>query len=117
MKQGQAYVATLQGYTPPSRPLDHSFKFGRTILKCMHASPASISLHNATSLHFEVAVIDPSVPFLLHLDVLWKYGVTLDSGTGHMTGKDDTWQVIFHYGSDHSFFDPARHRSTHWSKA
>lgn len=70
---------------PPPRELSNDFKFGRAVCKCIHASPVRIALPDGTVMHFEVAVIGLTVPVLLGLDVLRKYAIVLDFGTGHVT--------------------------------
>lgn len=84
--QRATYVSE-QSEMHPFRHLERSFKFGQTVHACLHASPVSISLPNSSTMHFEVPVIALHVPFLLHLDVLLKYGVALDFGTGHMRAR------------------------------
>lgn len=62
----------------------HAFKFADKMHTCLHASHTSITLPDNSRMHLEVAVVELQVTFLLGLDILRKFGITLDLGTGHM---------------------------------
>lgn len=94
-EQCLAYLDTLPHSSPPTRNLAHSFRFGHSVHDCLYPSPVTISLPDASVMHFEVAGIDLKVPFLLVVDVLRKYEVALGFGTGYMRPRSQRGSYRF----------------------
>lgn len=91
---------------PPSSNTVWNFKFGETVHASNSTCPITPYLLKGSSLSFEVAIIDVSIPCLIVLDVLWKNKIVLDFGRAYMRVGDAKWHLQFHYVSQHVFIIP-----------
>lgn len=101
----------------PKRYQHHNCRFGQKTYVSLFTSPVTLALPNGTSLVFEVSIIDLQVPFLLGLDELGRYGITLDFETGYMSAGDSILHLNFHCVGDHAFVLPDNPNSIRWTRA
>lgn len=83
----------------------------------MYDSPFKHRLRNGQHMMFELEAVHPCVPFLLGLDVVPKFAITLDFITGTIRAVNGAWVLSFNYVGDHAFGNPNTTRSMFPTKA